>query len=514
MRRIEKAMNNVMANLLINSMNILMQFVCRTVFIYVLGVSYLGINGLFSSILTILGLAELGVGSAIVYSMYQPLADNDIPKVKALMNLYRRCYKVIGLIVFVIGLVILPILPWIIKIDAYRNWIYFIYILYLLQTVISYWFLAYRTAIIEADQRGYVLAKLHCCISLISTIIKIVALVVFRDFVIYVVLGILVQIIHSLLAARKVSKLYPYLLEKDSYILSKKEKTEIKKNVVGLLLYKISSTVLTSTDNIIISIFIGVHAVGIMDNYSMIVKMVLGVLMILFGSYTSGIGNLYITEKKEKVESVFRCLNFANFWLYGFCGIAIYILINPFITLWIGKEYIVSEGIVFLIFLNMITSGLQNAVISFKDGCGLFWKGKYRPLMSAILNLIISILLVKPLGIAGVILGTILSRFLTTWWFDPLLLYKNVFMSSPKAYYMRYIRSLLLIVGTAMGIRTIEYLFVTNITVINFLLLMLLCTIIPNIFFWLSSRHLEEYEYFIQVFKRFCHKLRKKKGGI
>lgn len=507
MKRVEKAMNNIIANLVINCLNILMQFISRTVFIYVLGIKYLGINGLFSSVLTILNLAELGIGSAILYSLYEPLAENNIGKIKALMAIYKKCYKYIGGIVLLLGVIIIPLLPYIVPMDNLGKWIYGVYILFLLQTVFSYWFLAYRLVLIEADQRSYLLGKLHCLINLSTTIIKLFVLIIFHSFIVYIAIGVVSQVIHNVLAARKVTKLYPYLLEESTDYLTTEELKKMKRNVVGLSMYKISGTVLTSTDNIIISIFLGVSCVGIVDNYTMIIKMVLGVLMILFGSYTSGIGNLYVTESKERVEYLFRCLNFANFWLYGFCSICIYILINPFITLWIGARYTVPGITVFIIFLNLITSGLQNAVISFKDGCGLYWEGKFRPLISAFLNLLFSLLLVKPLGIAGVVLGTIISRFLTTWWFDPLLIYRHAFHTSPRAYYWRYMQSLAIIIVTALGIRSIQFYLLREVTLLNFVLLCLVCIVIPNIIFWIYARNSKEYEYFLVLIKKGYQKI-------
>ena len=216
--------------------------------------------------------------------------------------------------------------------------------------------------------------------------------------------------------------------------IEKEEKKKIQDNIKGMALYKISSKVLSSTDNIIISAFIGVAMVGKYENYNYFWMVATAVCTMFFNSYTPSIGNLYATESKEKVEDFFRTLNFANFWIYGFFSVLLYILMSPFIDLWFGEKFVLSKVIVILFVTNLATSGLQNAVITYKDACGLFYKGRYRPACSAALNLILSIIFVKYWGVAGVILATIISRFLTTWWFDAWMIYHYIFIKSPISY--------------------------------------------------------------------------------
>ncbi len=491
--RTQNSLKNASVGVLGHVLTLLFSFVSRSVFIYALGSQYLGLSGLFTSILMVLSLSELGFGSAIVYSMYKPLAQRDTAKVQALLHLYKTAYRVIGLVILVLGVCAVPLLPYIIKDAPPDVNITLIFLLYVLRSVLSYWFFAYRRAIISADQKSYVLAPYTYATTVATTISDIVILLFFHNFELYLAAQILISALSNLFVARKAGKMYPYILEPPAEKLSKVERKGIVKNVYGLFMYKISGIVLNTTDNIVLSTFIGLAVVGLYSNYLLIISSVTVFLERIFGGFTASIGNLDATESPQKKHFIFECLNFLNFWLYGFCGICFWVLVNPFITLWIGKSYLLDFGTTLVIALNMLTAGLQQAVIAFKDGCGLFWQGRYRALISALINVVLSVLFVHFWGIFGVLLATVISRMVSTWWFDPWMIHKYAFQTGPARYYLKYLRSLAVISVCGAGLYALCSLFPLSWP--GFLGMAALCVIVPNALFFLLFHKTKEFQY-------------------
>lgn len=488
---------------------LVLKFISRTVFLYTIGVEYLGINGLFSSVITILNISELGLQSAVVYSLYKPLAVDDTKKVSAIMNLLRRAYTFIGLAVLILGAALYPLLPYLMKGTTDLINVNLVYWLYVLNSVFSYWFYAYKSAILQADQKRYVLNIVSNVVAVVTVVVQIFVLWIFRSFIGFTVVQLLGGVVQGLVSSVVVDKRYPYLKPNRRVKIEKNERRTILKNLFALSLYRISAAVLNATDNMIISAKISTVAVGVHSNYVLIISAITQLVQNIFSAFTASVGNLFAVEKKEKSEFVFRCLNFLNFWIYGFCSVCLWNLFNPFIEIMWGSDMLFDDLTVLVIVMNFLTAGLQNAVISYKDACGLFWKGRYRPVASAALNIIISLLLVKPLGVAGVFLGTIISRFLTTWWFDAWLIHRNAFEISPKKYYIRYFMSLLRVtlVGAAISFATapleqygVWVLFVAR---------CIACIIIPNVVFFLRFRKSEELLYLVSAAKPLIKKLKR-----
>ena len=494
------SIKNILTGIFGQLFRMVLEFGSRTVFIHVLGVEYLGVSGLFTNILSILSLSDLGIGTAIVYSLYKPLSENNVPAIQATMNLLKKAYFYIGCFIALIGSILTPFLPNIIKSSTDLVNIKLIYLLYLLQSVSSYWFFAYKRSILEADQKKYIINLINYMVTLVTVVTQMVLLLVFRSFLLYVLVGVISNIIKNMFMSKKVDALYPFLHEENQERLAKKEKTLIYKNLFGLSMYKISGTVLNSTDNIIIFSYINIAAVGLYSNYLMITNAIVTMLNLFFSSFTASVGNLNVMETDHRKEFIFRCLNFLNFWLYGFSAICLWVLFNPFIELWIGKEYVFGDSIVAFITMNFLTAGLQQAVILYKDACGLFWQGRYRPIASALLNIVISLVLVKPIGIAGVLLGTIISRFLTTWWFDPWMVHRYVFNKPVGHYYFRYFRSLIIIILTAFLVDLVCLPFSES-TWSNLIIKLIVCIIVPNTTFLLLFRKSGEFIYIMNALK-------------
>lgn len=496
--RVKRFLQNMLTGVGGQMFTYILQFVSRTVFIYTLGKEYLGISGLFTNIIGVLNVTELGLGAAVIFSLYAPLANNDKKRINSIMQMLRRAYFCIGAFILAAGIMLIPLLPYLMKKTTDLVNIPFIFMLYVIETVSSFWFCAYKSLIFNADQKRYVVSLYTYAAKIIGTVCQIAVLFTLKSFVLYTLIGILVNILGNFMIAHKVDVCYPFLKEK-AEPLPEAEKKEIYKNVVGTATYKVNTMLINSTDNIVISAFISVAAVGVYDNYHMLSNTVFIFLRSVFTSATAGIGNYVAKEEKKKSEFLFRVMMFAMFWMFGFATICLWILLDPFIELAWGNDYLLEKTAVVAILIEFLIKSFQVVTIVYKDACGLFWKGKYRPVATTIVNLTVSLLLVQSLGILGVVLGTIASRLLTTWWFEPWMIYRNVFEMSCKMYFVRYFCAVAF-VAIYIGILEILSLSFADVTVSNFVIKSILCLIIPNFFTWLFFRKTEEYIYLRNIF--------------
>lgn len=501
-------------------LNMLLAFITRTVFIYTLSELYLGINGLFGSLLTVLSLTELGIGTAITYALYKPLAQDDRDMIKALTDFYKRAYQIIGFAVLLIGVGILPFLDKLITGSTDLANIRIVFLLYVLESVASYWFFAYKATLLTANQQKYIVTLFSCGTSILTALVRIGALFLLRTtptiaFYSYSALGILGQIIKNALIGREVDRLFPYLNEGKSRKLTKEEKQPIFKNVVGMFINRVSGVMLTSVDNILISAFISILTVGIYSNYIAIKSYLAAFIDIIFGSIKDGIGDYCARETIEKQEEFFKTIVFTYFWIYGFCSICLWILIDPFIT-GIWHSPLLPRFAVLLFILNFLLDGLSGAVYQFRMANGLHWQMKYRYLFSAVFNGVLSYLLIKPLGVVGVLLGSTASILIMIS-FDPIIVYKNVFHKSAAPYYLSYLAYLTLIFATG-AVVTAAALPFSEVTLVNFIVRMALCVVIPNglwILIFRKSRHFSALkDYGMQLFRQFFKILGGKKKDV
>lgn len=492
--RTKNSLRNLLTGVVGQVITVLLNFISRSIFIHFLDIEYLGLNGLFTNILTILSLAELGVGGAIVYSMYKPIAENDKDTLKALMKLYSKIYTIIGIVIAIIGIAIAPFLDIFIK-NKPKNVsnLVIIYFMFLLNTVISYFF-SYKRSIITADQREYICTFYKFIFNVVKVILQIIVLIITRNFILYLAVQIFCTFMENIAISIKADKIYPFLKEKDNIKLNKSEKVSIFTNIKALMIYKICSTMLDGTDNLIISSFIGVTWVGLLSNYTLVIGAVSLVLTQIMGAITASIGNLISVESKEKQEDIFYNMFFLSFLLYGFSSICLMILINPFITLWLGKNYILSGLTVFIIVLNFYIYGMQNVVWTYRSTMGLFIYGKFRPLVSGIMNIILSIILGKYLGLLGVLLGTTITRLLTNVWYDPIIIFRYGFKKSVKPYYLKYLQYTFIFLIMSILLKLFDYIIRGN-GIIYFLLLLLTTCLILIIFFFIIFRKNKEFKY-------------------
>ena len=500
MSRTKNSIKNIKYSIVGQVLTLLANFVTRMFFVRSLNAEYLGLNGLFSNILSILSLAELGVGAAIVYSMYKPLAEKDEIKLKALMNLYKQAYISIGIFILVIGTILTPLLQYFIKDMPNIPHIKFIYIMYVVNSGFSYFF-SYKRSFLIADQKKYIESFYQYSFYLLRNILQVLILIFTKNFLLYLGIQILITLIENIVISREVDKLYPFLKEKNNVKLEQKEKNNIFNNVKAMMCHKLGGVIVLGTDNLLISKFVGILEVGLYSNYLLITTALNQVFGMFFQSMTASIGNLGATENKEKNKFVFDCVDLLGFWIYGFAAICLIILFNPFINLWLGEEYLFSMIIVILVVINFYLTGRRQSVLTYKDALGLFWYDRYKPLFESVINLIFSLFLVNLIGIQGVILGTIISTLTTCFWIEPYVLYKYGFKSSIKVYFIKYViwTVIMLFVGSITWI--ISNLF-SNYTLLGFIGKMLVCAIIPNILFLIIFWRTKEFQYLAGIFKK------------
>ena len=417
-------------------------FASRTVFIYFLGVKYLGINGLYSQVLSMLSLTELGFGTALLVNMYKPVAENDREKTLQLLDFYKRAYRIIAVVVMCIGLCLLPVLQYIVKgaeeVSLFNLRLYFL--LYLASTVAGY-FVSYKFTYVNALQKNYLGTNFSTVTNCITIIIQCIVIWLSKSFLLYLLANTVLVVGSKIVKAFYFNKKFAILKEHPQKRLSREERKPIYTEVKNRAIHQFSTVAVHSTDNIIISTLtgLGVTAVGLVSNYSLIISSVMGFIGIFFASLTTSFGNLVATSTSEYYRKTFLDLNFVNFWLYGFCSIAFLVLIPPFITLWLGESFLVDAYSFLLIVLNNYLMGQFTVYNNAREAKGNFGKDKWMSLSEALINLVVSMICAHYLGLVGVYIGTIASKVFYTI-ARPIVTYRFMMDKSPWDYFSRFIK--------------------------------------------------------------------------
>lgn len=492
--------------------SIILGFVTRTVFIWLLSKEYLGVSGLFTNVLSILSLANLGFDTAIVYSLYKPLAEGDMVSVKGYMKLFRKVYAAVGVIVFALGMSLMPFLPSLIKgkeVNIPEN-LYLIYFLFLLQSSVSYFF-SYKRSLLIASQQTRVISIQHTIFMVIRNVAETVMLLVFRAYIPALIAIIACQIGEDIRIAYVTDKIFPMLRDKELRgELTPEQKAALKGNVGALLLYKISGTVITSTDNILITKLVGLIEAGLYSNYTYIVGVIRTVLDYVFNSMKASVGNYNVTQSKEENERLYYLIFFTCFWLNGFCSVCLAVLLNPFITLWRGADYTLNSWTVLAVVANFYTAGMQFASTTYREVTGTFRVGKYRPLFAAVLNLGVSIVLALPpfsLGVTGILLGTIISRLCVYFWLDPWIIHKRVFEKNVGIYFLKYLLYAVVVFAAGAACIALRDLLPIGQPVLHFIVTMVICLILPNLIFLVLFFRTKEFAKLAEYAKRILGKL-------
>lgn len=498
--RTQKSIKNSMSGLLIQTTKIIIGLISQSIFIKILGIEYAGITGVLNNIISMLSIAELGVGTAIVFSLYEPLSNKNTEKIKSIMNLYRKTYYFIGIIIAIIGISLLPFLKYFFKDITVNINLRFIYLLYLGDTVFSYFF-TYQRSLLYADQKNYINSLIDFAFLLIMNILQITCIITTRNFYYYLIIRIIVHIISYIYILSVINKKYPFIRDKKIIPLSTNDKTSIIKNIKGLFYHKIGGFIVLSTDNLIISSMINIVSAGIFYNYKLISQNLKSISGIIFKATTASFGNLLISEP-ERGYVVFNKLFYLNFIIATVFTTGYTVAVQSFMKLFAGTTNLFPISVVFVLSMDLYLQIMRNSIGIAKEAAGIFYKDRYVPLWESLVNLVSSIIFVKAFGVAGVMFGTILSTLVSVFISVPYLTYKYVYKKPLYKYYIYY----LYYFSLALSSCSIAYYLSTYIQFSNYLLnffisgfISILVSISIIIIFTNKSK---EYKYFKNLFWR------------
>lgn len=458
---------------------ILMGFATRVVFTHTLNESYVGVNGLFTDILNVLSLTELGVGTAITFALYRPIANKDIERQQILMKMFRSFYRITATCVAVAGIAIIPFMDVLMKNRPEVDHLLLIYILYLTNSVLSY-LLVYKRTLIEAHQMNYLVLLYQTFFLIVQDVSQMIVLVATKNFILFLIIYLICTLLNNIAISKKADKLFPYLKEPCTKKLPDDERKGIFKNVKAMLMHKLGDVVVNNTDNLIISSFVGVISVGIYSNYFLIIGSIKQILDQIFQGITASVGNLGATESNQRIQGIFDIAFFVGQWLYGVAAICLYELLNPFVELAFGTKYLFEKDIVLILCINFFINGTRMAVRTFRDSMGLFWFDRYKALVEAVLNIVISIVLVKHFGTFGVFAGTFCSTMLTSIWVEPYVLFHRKLKVSSIPFFLQY-AVYVIIMGLVWYATDLVCRNVTGSAFLTLCIRLLICALIPNL---------------------------------
>lgn len=495
--RTDNAIKNAKYIVIINIILNFLKFFSRIVFVKILPIDYLGINGLLTNVVAVLSISELGIGTAVAYSLYKPLAVRDLRKIRALLDLLKKAYRYIGITILVLGLAIIPFLDIWVKNNTISDLKYF-YIFFLLTDVTGYFF-SYKWVLLFADQKQYIYNRYYCIFQTVLISLQMLFLVVTRSYWSFAILMFLVRTIQNYWIYRKTNELYPFILETECSKIDAEDKIRIIKNTKALIINKFANVVNNASINIIASKFIGLAVVGLYSNYYLILSAIDGFTGQLFKSISGSIGNLLAVGEQENKIKVFNIIFFIIGWQASIIFTCFSVGVNDFIYLWVGKQLIMSENTVQLIVILFYIIHMQNGVSLFKETAGLYWEERYRPIVEAILNIILSIYWAKYYGIAGIIMGNIISKLCTSFWVEPYILFKNSIDIKIKEYFIEYCSYFSVTVGTICINKWLYGILFKEVTIINFVLGVFLCLVVSNVVWIALFRNREEMAYLRNV---------------
>jgi O-antigen/teichoic acid export membrane protein len=492
LERTKNAANNIVWGMINRVVSILLPFALRTILIHEMGVEYAGLGSLFTSILTILNLTELGFSSAITFNMYKPIAENRIDEICSLMALYKKVYHIIGYTILAIGLMILPFLKYLIN-GSYSTDIniYALYILYLANTVLSYFLFAYKSCIIAAHQRNDILSNIDTILRTMLCVLQAFVLISLKNYYIYVIMNIGYTVIYNLLCSIYATKMYPNYTCRGK--VSKDKTAQIKRNIEGLMVGKICMVSRNALDNIFMSAFFGLTAVTIYGNYYYILSAIIGFMNILTVAMSAGIGNSIVSESKEKNYADMHKFTFMYAWIAGWCFVCLINLYQPFMNIWMGEELLFPMSTVILLCLYQYALSLGDIRSLYSNGAGLFWESRYYVLAESMANVILNYVLGKLFGANGIILATLISIVIINFIWGSTIVFRNYFINQKiSEFFMRHLKYFIITIFVACIVYVINAA-LPNSGVSYFMIKMVICIIVPNIMYFLIYRNSVEF---------------------
>lgn len=503
--RVKNSIKNTIAAMSSNILTILIGLVAQAVFIKILGTEYLGINGLFTNIISMLGIVELGIGSAIVYNLYKPIANRDKETIKSLMNFYKKAYHIIALVVFIIGISIIPFLSYFIGETIVDININLVYILFIIDIVCSY-LLTYKRSLLYADQKNYIVNIIHMIYLVILNISQLLFLYITKNYYLYLAIKIIMRILENIIITIIVNKKYQYIKENNIKKLDKKIEKDIFKKVKALFFHKIGSFIVLGTDNLIISRYLGIVTVGLYSNYYMIINALNTLFNQAITALTPSVGNLLVEKNSNKNFEVFRKVRFINFWIATFTSVALLIIMNSFITIWIGEAYLLSNLVLITLVINFFMTMMRNSYSTFKEAAGIFHEDRYVPIIESFVNIVASIILLKYFGLAGVFMGTIISGLILWCYSYPKFVYKKLFCRSYLSYIKETISYIILFILILIISYKISNIYTFYNIWVQLLYNIIVSLIIPNIILLIIFYKNDNLKYYYRLFKKLVKK--------
>ena len=492
--RTRNTIRNIFFSFLNMALTTLLAFFSRIIFARVLSQEYLGVSGLFTSILTVLSLAELGIGDAICYSLYEPLAKRDTEKVKALMQFYGKIYRLIGFGILLLGILLLPVYPLMIGQTVTIDHLNVIYLLFVLNTSVSY-FGVYKKNLIIYDQHEYI-ANLNNLIFYGARIVtQSILLIITKNYIVYLIIQVAFTILENISISCKADHSYPFLKEKSKIEIPVQEIRKIKKNTYAIMLQKIGDALLNSMDNILLSRLFGLVVAGVYSNYCLVFNSLGEIIWRLFTSAAASIGNLNASESTEKLYSSFKASFFINAYFAGLMACCVTASMQTFIKVAFGEKYLLGMGTLMALVVSFYLNRMRSATTSFRSATGVFYHGRYMTLIQAVINIFASIICATYFGVTGIFIGTSISILTTTFWLEPMLLYKYIFERPLVEYFSIYAKYLIhTIVCTALCF------WITNVipeNLIGFILKGGVSAVCFSTIYFLTFRKNKEMNYFV-----------------
>ena len=430
---------NMLFNIGGQFLTMLLSFINRMVFIRCLSAEYLGVNGLFTDVLSILNFAELGIGTAMVFSMYEPAARDDEQKLARLMNLYKWMYRAVAVSVLLFGLVLLPFLPYLIKGGEGIEHITLIYMIYVLGSASSY-LLSYKNSIYQAYQKGYICAGWSMACECIKTVSQITVLLLTRNFILYLAVQQAIQFLPNIMVSRMVDKEFPYLKECHE-LPEREERNGILKNIGAMSMHKLSTIIVRNTDSLLMSSFIGLATVGLYSNYRLVINALNNLMGKFAVAFSGSIGNFAVMENSDRLYKIYKEMDFMFFVMSAYLTGGLMMLFNPFITLLFGGRYCFPMTTVMVIVAEFYITRMRQTN-------RLFWNDRYKAVAESIINLVASLVLVRQYGVTGIIWGTIISTLCTCAWVEPYIFLKygvqDAWKKKLRDYFAEYLKRTLL----------------------------------------------------------------------
>lgn len=496
--RTKNASRNILFGVILKVYQILIPFIMRTAMIYVMGVQYLGLNSLFTSILQVLNLAELGVGSAMVYSMYKPIAEDDKTTICALMRLYRLYYRIIGLVIAVIGVLLTPFIPRLINsgLPPELN-VYILYLLNLAVTVLSYWLFAYKNSLFQAYQRIDIISKVTMATNTLQYLLQFFVLVTLRNYYVYVVISLATQALTNIVTAVVATKMYPDYHPEGN--LPKDKVRDINHRIRDLFTSKLGSVIVNSADTVVISAFLGLTVLAVYQNYYFILISVIGFVTVVFQSCTAGIGNSVIVESKEKNFDDLKKFTFLIVWIAGVCTCCFLCLYQPFMEIWVGKDLMLDFGSVICFCIYYFVYEINQLLNTYKDAAGIWHEDRFRPLVTALANLVMNLIMVQFWGIYGVLLSTVISTLIVGMPWLLHNLFTVLFDQSQMKEYLRHLFGYTFIVVVGCVVCYAVSIIVNLSAFGNLLYRAVICCILPNLIYFAAFRKTVEFAQCVQL---------------